>query len=158
MKAKKPIDKESARLRLAGVCASTETCESEAWEKLRRWGLGFAEAEEVIDELIEGRYIDDGRYARAYASDKLRFAGWGRNKIRMMLSAKRISPALITEALDSLDHDLYARALMKVARTRAKGLDLADYNDRAKLMRRLMSRGFESGLVVSAVNELREEE
>lgn len=156
-KERKPLSEEAARNRMASLCARSEMCESEIRIKLQRALVPADTAERIIDFLIENRFIDNARYARAFASDKAKFSGWGRNKIRMALIAKRIPESLITEALVAIDHPLYADALIRTARDRAAGLDLEDYSDRAKLCRRLLSRGYEMALVTSVIDHLRKE-
>lgn len=149
---------EGALTRMAALCSRSEMCESEIRIKLHRGGLSEDDAERVIDYLVEHRFIDNARYARAFASDKSRFSGWGRNKIRMALISKRIPERDIAAALDAIDHPQYASSLIKAARSRAAGLDLSDRADRAKLYRRLLSRGYESALVLSAIDHIRREQ
>ncbi|MDE6410259.1 MAG: RecX family transcriptional regulator [Muribaculaceae bacterium] len=153
---KKPITKEAALLRMADLCARGERCASEIREKLRKLMVPSSTANEIIEYLEENRYIDDLRFAKAYARDKVRFSGWGRNKIRMALAVKRISSSEIREALDELDEEEYLLSLTKAAEAKARTLDLTDYADRAKLYRHLASRGFESGLISKAIREIQE--
>lgn len=154
---KQPITYEKALERMTGLCARAEHCEFEIRDKLRRALLPAADIERVLDYLVTHRFVDDARYARAFAADKARFAGYGRLKIRMALIAKRIDVSYITDALDAIDHDMYAETLLKMARSRGATLDLEEYDDRAKLYRRLVSRGYESALVTSAIKRVREE-
>lgn len=154
---KRPLTYEKALERMTALCARAEHCEGEIREKLRRALLPSSDIDRVVDYLVTHRFVDDSRYARAFAADKVRFAGYGRLKIRMALVAKRIPSPLIAEALESIDNDEYSAALMKVARSRAASLDLDDYDDRAKLYRRLVSRGYESSLVSKAIQRVRAE-
>ncbi|MDE5790299.1 MAG: RecX family transcriptional regulator, partial [Muribaculaceae bacterium] len=114
-------------------------------------------ADEIIDYLEENRYIDNLRFAKAFARDKVRFSGWGRNKIRMALAVKRISSSEVSEALDEIDEDEYLLALAKAAEAKARNLDLADYEERAKLYRHLIARGFESNLISKAIRKIQDE-
>lgn len=155
---KPPLTKEKAIERMTGLCARAEHCESEIRDKLRRAGMSSADAESVIDYLVEHRFVDDARYARAFTSDRYRFSEYGRNKIRMALAAKHIDSGIIAEALADIDHDRYAEVLIKATRQRARSLDLEEYDQRAKLYRRLISRGYESPLVLSAIEKVRKEQ
>lgn len=155
---KTPLTVEKGIERMAALCARAEHCESEIRDKLRRAGMGGADVERVIDYLVEHHFIDDARYARAFTSDRVRFSEYGRNKILMALIAKHIDSHLIAEALDTIDHDQYAEVLLKATRQRARALDLDDYDQRAKLYRRLVSRGYESPLVLSAIRQVRQEQ
>ncbi len=154
---RKPLTKDAALLRMADLCARSEHCSSEIREKLRKLMLPASVADEIIDYLEENRYIDNLRFAKAFARDKVRFSGWGRNKIRMALAVKRISSSEVSEALDELDEDEYLLALAKAAEAKARNLDLADYEERAKLYRHLVARGFESNLISKAIRKIQDE-
>ena len=148
---------EAARLRMADLCARGEHCSHEIAEKLRKMQISHSVAEEIIDYLIENRYIDNLRFACAFARDKVKFSGWGKNKIRMALAAKRIDSSDIREALDEIDEDDYLNAVRKVAGAKARSLDLDDYDERSKLFRHLASRGFEAGIISATIRFLRED-
>eukprot|EP00825_Cyclidium_porcatum_P013541 TRINITY_DN17149_c0_g1_i3.p1 TRINITY_DN17149_c0_g1~~TRINITY_DN17149_c0_g1_i3.p1 ORF type:complete len:150 (-),score=12.85 TRINITY_DN17149_c0_g1_i3:18-467(-) len=61
----------------AVLCSRSEYCTSEIREKLKLWGLSPEEAVSVIEKLIAEKYVDDERFARAYAKDKFKFNRWG---------------------------------------------------------------------------------
>lgn len=154
---RKPISKEAATLRMASLCARSEQCEAEIRQKLLRMGLSQAYVQEVVAGLVEGRFIDNARFARSFARDKCRFSCWGRNKIRLGLMAKRISSADTAQALEAIEPDDYLDALKRAAAAKARGLDLSGpeaRENRMKLYRHLLSRGFESDLASQAVKEL----
>ena len=154
---KKPLTKEAALLRMADLCARGEHCSSEIREKLRKLMISASDANGIIDYLEENRYIDNLRFAKSFARDKVRFSGWGRNKIRMALAVKRISSSDIREALEEINEEDYEEAVSRAARAKARNLDLSDYEDRAKLYRHLASRGFESAVISNAIRDLRAE-
>lgn len=154
---KKPITAEAAFERMASLCARSEQCEADIRQKLFRMGIPPAQAAEIIDSLIGQRFIDNERFARAFANDKCRFSGWGRHKIRMALSAKRIGAADIALALDSIDPGDYTDALSRVASAKARGMDLngpEGRDSRIRLYRHILSRGFESDFAMKAVREM----
>ncbi len=155
---KKPITYDAARLKMADLCARAEHCEHEIREKLFKQGLSSSDIDRLIDFLIENRFIDNSRYAAGFARDKVRFSRWGRNKVRQALALKRIPSATIREALEEIGEDDYLEALHRAAIAKARGLSLDDYDDRAKLYRHLLSRGFESALISSEIVRLRKEQ
>ncbi len=138
-------------LRMAGLCAGAEQCAADIRNKILKKGFSPAEAEKMIAYLIANKYIDDARYSRAYAVDKVRFSGWGRMKVRIGLRAKGMSDSVITQALGYIPEIEYSEALQKVLLAKAKSLDLMDVKDRQKLYRHLASRGFESQLIITAM-------
>ncbi len=148
------VDIDKLRLRLAGVCAHAEQCEFDILTKLARAGASREEADEIVNFLKENKFLDNSRYARAFVNDKVRFAGWGRMKIRAALLAKRLSSGEIAQALEQIDDAEYEEALMRVAESKAKGLNLTDYRQRQKFYRAMMARGFESADISHAISRL----
>ena len=98
------------------LCARAEYCADDIRLKIRLWGGTDAQAQQVIDLLYRQHYLDDHRYASAFARDKVRFNGWGKLKIAAALRAKHLPDAVIDEALNALDPNEYQRALEKAIR------------------------------------------
>lgn len=89
--------------RAAALCSSSEHCIADIREKLSRWGIGEPDARTIVERLVQERFIDEERYAIAFAKDKFRFSGWGRIKIRYALQQKRIGNSDIVNALSLID-------------------------------------------------------
>lgn len=151
---KKTIDKEKALQSLSSLCSRSEQCEFDCRKKLMLKGLSRSDIDEVITTLISLQFIDDARFARSFANDKVRFSKWGKIKIRTALSAKRISPMHIAQALEQIDESEYFDALERTIASVSKKYDLNQYNDRQKLYRYLLSRGFESHIVSESIKKL----
>ena len=88
---RKPVSPEAMLLKMMDLCARSEQSSGEIRQKLYRKGITGHEARKIIDRLIDDSFIDDSRFARAFANDKARFALWGRRKIRAGLAAKGIT-------------------------------------------------------------------
>lgn len=142
---------EEMLVRMAGLCAGAEQCAVDIRQKILKQGFSVEEAEKMLVYLRANKYIDDSRYARAYAIDKVRFSGWGKMKVKMGLRTKGMSDSLISQALDSMPEKDYVEVLYKVLLAKARSLDLGEIKDRQKLYRHLASRGFESQLIISAI-------
>ena len=151
---KKVLSRDQALLRMADLCARSEQCPYDICRKLLLKGMAAADVESVIAELSDRGFLDSARYAGCFARDKVKFAAWGRLKIRAALAAKRIPSAQIAEALASIDDEEYLEALHRAARAKVASLDLSLRDDRAKLFRHLLSRGFEPDAVTRIVNNL----
>lgn len=151
--AKKPADPEALLKRMAGLCAKSEQCTFDISTKLYKAGLPKEKREEIIDYLRANRYLDDARFARSFASFKVRFAAWGKRKIRMALAAKRIPSSLIADAIDAIDEEDYINALRRVVESKKRDLNITDRQERAKLYSRLLARGFESSLISKVLTE-----
>lgn len=157
-RAERKITPEAARIRLADLCARSEQCEFDLRRKLANTKLPIQQQEDIIRYLADNKFIDNRRFAGSFARDKVRFAGWGRNRIRMALALKRIDSSIITEALATVSDDDYHDGLLKAARAKARNLDLSVYNDKVKLYRHLASRGFTSSEISEVIKILRDEE
>ncbi|MDE6523411.1 MAG: recombination regulator RecX [Muribaculaceae bacterium] len=148
---RRPPTAEEMLVKMAGLCAGAEQCSADIRQKILKQGFSVEEAEKMIAYLHANKYIDDSRYARAYSVDKVRFSGWGKMKIRVGLRAKGMSDAVISQALAYISEGDYMEALEKVLIAKARSLDLKEIKDRQKLYRHLVSRGFESQLIISAL-------
>lgn len=144
-------------MQMAGVCARSEHCESEIREKLRQLGLGSLNSDEVLRQLVEDDFINSSRYAKAFTNDKFRLGQWGRVKIQAALASKGVSEKDIQAALSEINEKEYRETLARLASAQSDGIDLEVYRDRAKVIRHLLSRGFESTLVIEAIADLRRE-
>lgn len=147
---KRPITPERARVRAEELCARAEHCSGEIREKLLRWGLTRVDADAIVDALVDTRFIDDARFARAFVRDRVRFARWGRRKIAAALYQKRIDRATIAEALDAIDPDEYLEAARAVVAAKARNYD-GTYESRARIYRAAAARGFEPDIISRAI-------
>jgi regulatory protein len=126
-------------------CAYQERCSAEVIEKLVRMGAQDGEILIVLNALIENKFLDDARFAAAYAVGKLRIKHWGINKIKQGLQLKKLDPALIQDSLQKMyDQENYFGILQQIADR--KWRELAKEKDpwtrKQKLFRFLASRGF----------------
>ncbi len=147
------LTKEEALGKAASLCSGSEHCISQIEEKLLSWGISDKEAEGVISRLVEEKFIDNKRFARAYCHDKFRYNHWGRMKIRQMLRHLRLTDEEIAEGMSTIPDDGYAEKLNDVLRAKDRTLkDTDNYLRKGKLVRHLLSKGFETELAVDAVD------
>ena len=139
----KEITEEQAFSKLSALCARAEHCRQEMAEKMRRWQLPADAQERVINRLIDGRFINDERYCRAFVHDKLQYAKWGRRKIEQALYMKRIPDEVIDTVLGEVEPDTYIEMLRPMLRAKCKSIKAgSDYELECKLIKFAMSRGF----------------
>ncbi|MCM1337983.1 MAG: RecX family transcriptional regulator [Candidatus Amulumruptor caecigallinarius] len=151
--ATRPVPPSEALARLESLCASAERCTWEVRAKLRRWSVSADEAERIIESLQKRHFLNDERFARAFVRDRLRFARWGKLKIRAALYAKHVPLWMVDEAMTEIDDDEYLGALITVltARARAMGEEARTYDGRTRLFRYAASRGYELSLIASTI-------
>lgn len=85
--------------RLMALCSRSEKSEYDAREYMLSHGASEEDADLAVEYLVKNSFVDNERYAAAYAADKFRFAKWGERKIVTALRQKRIPDAIITEAI-----------------------------------------------------------
>ena len=112
------------------------------------------EAQKILDVLVSEKYVDDKRYAAAYAREKAMISGWGETKIRYMLSAKRIDRSIVDQALTEIDADKADSRLQKLLENKAKSLK-EDPQMRLKLIRFVLGRGYKYDDVVKVIASLK---
>ena len=140
---KKEKTEEEAFLQLAALCANAEHCQYEMLEKMKRWELSEEAQARVMAQLIEERYVDDRRYARAFVKDKIRYNKWGRRKVQQGLWMKRIDKEIQDEVLDDIDEKEYLDVLKPLLKQKRKSIKAnSDYELNQKLVRFAYGRGF----------------
>ena len=105
--------------RLQRQCARMEYCVSDIRRKTLKALEGDEDAaERVVASLVKDRFVDDRRFAAAFAREKSALQGWGTVKIRFQLRGKGVSDEIITEALQEIDPEKAASKLDKLAADR----------------------------------------
>ncbi len=132
-----------AYLTLTALCARAEHCQWEMLEKMRRWEMTEEAQARVMARLVEERYVDDERYARAFVNDKVRYNKWGRRKVDQALWQKHIDEDVRQRVLDEVDDETYLAVLRPLLQQKRKATKAAsDYELNQKLVRFALGRGF----------------
>lgn len=138
------ITEEEALCRMTALCSTSEQCEHKIREKLVKAGLDSNAIEKIIIYLYDERYLDEDRFANAYAKDKLLYNKWGRIKIGQNLRMLHVSQQSIATALDELPETEYMHILQSLLAGKARSVKAAnDYERNMKLIRFALGRGFE---------------
>ncbi len=139
---------QEAYLTLTSLCANAEHCQWEMLEKMRRWELSEDAQTRIINRLVDERYIDDERFARAFVKDKVRYNKWGRRKVEQALWQKHIDEAIRQLVLDEVDEDEYIRVLRPMLQQKRRSVKAAtDYELNGKLIKFALSRGFTMDII-----------
>lgn len=152
---KKYLTKEQVLQKLKHYCAYQERCHSEVKEKLYSMGVWKSEHDSIISSLIEENYLNEERFAIAYAGGKFRVKQWGRVKIKYELQQKQVTEYCIKKALKQIDEEEYRQLLNKKAEEKYNSLKNEQYLVRTKkTMDYLLQRGFEFELLSAAINHI----
>lgn len=145
---KMDITAEEAFSRLAALCARGERCRGDMLDKMRLWGLTDGERAAVMAKLEEGRYVDDERYARAFARDKVRYAKWGRRKIEQALRMKHVDGEIVDSVLDGIGDSDYLSVLRPLLKQKLRTTKAADTRElHHKMVRYALGRGYTMDLL-----------
>ena len=135
-------------------CARREYCVSDIRRKaLQRLEFDASATEEVVSALVADGYVDDRRYAAAYAREKSALSGWGPVKIRSALLARGVARDAVLEALEEIDPERAAANLEKVLETKWRTLR-DDPQGRLKLIRFALSRGYDYEPIRSLIERI----
>ena len=140
--------------RLQKLCSKAEYCTADIRRKALKDLEGDADAaDKVVASLVEDRYVDDARYASAFAREKATIQGWGPVKIRFQLRGKGITDAVIAEALQEIEPEKAGDKLDRLLTAKAHTLQ-GDPQFRLKLLKFGLTRGYEYDETEAAVSKI----
>jgi regulatory protein len=130
--------------KLRHFCAYQERSQAQVIRKMKVLSVDTEFHENLLAALVEEKFLDQQRYAAAYARGKSRIKGWGIRKITSHLKfelGEDFLPDLVNESADldmaknKLRKDLEKKAVV-LARKQDKSIQ-------SKLVRFCLARGFE---------------
>lgn len=144
----KQMSEQEALLRLTSLCSTAEHCSHEMLEKMRRWEIDEDAQTRIMEYLVKEKYIDDERYARFFAKDKIRYNKWGRRKVEQAMWQKHIDADIQQRVLDEIDDDEYLLILRPLLKSKRRTVKAANnYEMNMKLIRFAMGRGFTMDII-----------
>lgn len=149
---KKKLSPPEALAKMYRYCAYQERSHQEVKNKLFELGLRQNEGDEIVSRLITEGFLNEERFAKAFAGGKFRMKKWGRLKIMNELEAKGLTKNCIKSGLKEIDEDDYRKTL--TALLTKKSLDLDENNQfvkKDKLSKYAIQKGFEPDLVWSII-------
>ena len=150
----KPLSPDQVLDKMAKYCAYQERCVKDVRDKLKAFEISEEEKAKIIDYLLDNRFVNDERYAKAFVRGKVNQSGWGVNKIRFHLIQKGIVKDIIEEALGQTDEEAYRQRLIEILETKSKTVKAAnDFEKKRKLAAYAMQKGFEGSLVWEVLKE-----
>ena len=151
---KKKYTPKEAKQKIAKYCAYQERCHQEVRDKVYSFGLTPDDVELIIYELIQQNFINEERYAIAFARGKFNYKKWGRNKIKMELKRKKISDYCIKKGMNEIDGDKYYDVLNGILEKKVNSLKaIKGYQKNYKAAQFAISKGYEPDLVWTALKE-----
>ncbi|MEY4629357.1 MAG: hypothetical protein RLZZ595_1683 [Bacteroidota bacterium] len=155
---KRVLTPEQAYVKIRHYCAYQERTHQEVKFKLVGYGVKWSEASKLIAKLIEEGFLNEERFARAFAGGKFRSKDWGRKKIEIELRKKQISTYCIQKALkEEIGIEDYEKKLIKLAQKKWKLLgakEISGYEKQAKTRQFLLMKGFENEIITQTLKKI----
>lgn len=139
--------------KLRHYCAYQERCHEEVRTKLLSLKIYGDGLEEIINQLIEEDFLNEERFAKAYAGGKFRMKKWGKAKIIQGLKARKISEYCIKKGLQEIPDNDYNKTLQTLVNAALKKYASANvFETKSKTAAYLHGRGYESELIWEMIN------
>lgn len=143
--------------KIANYCAYQERTHEEVRQRLAKFFVLLDDAEIIISQLIEDKYLNEHRYAQTYAGGKFRVKKWGKNRILYELKRKNLSEYSIRSAMKEIKETDYRETLQKLAEKKLESLESKESNNlilKKKLATYLIQKGYEPELVWEMVEQV----
>lgn len=144
----KSLSKDQVLSKLQQYCAKQDRCQSEVIKKLSSFYLDVEEKEEIINSLIDDRFLDEDRFVQTYVKSKFNQNKWGKNKIRYSLEGKQVGRRFIENWIDSIDEEQYSITIQQLIQSKNNSIKNDDELKRKhKIAQYLAGKGYESEIV-----------
>lgn len=154
-KSKKRLTPTEALGKIQRYCAYQERSHKEVKTKLFEYGLYASQVDELISMLITDGFLNEQRFAKAYAGGKFRMKKWGRLKIKNELEFLGLTKNCIRQGLKELEDADYTKTLKSLILKKSETLaDENIFRKRDKVARYAIGKGYEPELVWGLLKEL----
>jgi regulatory protein len=119
--------------------------------KARLLRLGFENnlVDDVLEELVQDKTLDDTIFAEAFAADYTKLKPKGNIFIRRELTKKGISEEIIENLIQGRDERFLVEEFIQKKLAR---FNLKDPKDKRRIIQRLLTRGFTPSVVYEVLN------
>lgn len=146
---------EEAKRKIERYCVYQERCHQDIEKKLKEMRMIPQAIDEIITHLIQHNFLNETRFAQAFARGKFTQKKWGKIRITHELKMRKISAYNIKLALKEISNSAYLDTFYTLAEKRLKQLE-AETNStkkRKKIADYLLYRGWESAMIYEFINE-----
>jgi len=152
---KKMADPAEALAKIYHYCAYQERSHLEVKNKLFEYGLRIDEVDEILARLITEGFLNEERYAKAFAGGKFRMMKWGRLKIQRDLETAGLTSKCIARGLAEIDQKDYLKTLATLIKKKSSQTSEPDlFKKKNKLARFAIGKGYEPELVWDAIRDI----
>lgn len=130
-------------------CAFQERCEADVRKKLSSFPCSVAQRDAIVQQLIDNDFLNEQRFVEIFVRSKVKEC-WGKLKIRQALFAKKVAADLVDSQMATIDEEQYQQNLVSVM-DKWKRLNPSDVDNRSKLIRTLLTKGYEMGDILKHI-------
>lgn len=143
-----------ALIKIQSYCAYQERSHKEVKNKLFEYGLYSSEVDELLSKLIVDGFLNEERFAKAFAGGKFRIKKWGRLKIKQELEMLGLTKRCVAIGLKEIDSSDYSKTLKALIRKKATLTGEPNlYKKRNLVARFVIGKGYESEIVWEFVKD-----
>lgn len=151
------MEKEKIYKQLRSYCNRAERCPMDIEVWLRKKEIEGSDCKPFIEQLQEEGLIDENRFIRAFASDKLRFSHWGYYKIRRELLMRNLPEYAVEQITQQVMEEEGEEEILKPLLEKRLFLKLQESEDQGKnfdeevwkLFDYFVNKGFKREMVVT---------
>jgi regulatory protein len=152
---KKKYSPKESLARIQRYSAYQERSHKEVKNKLFEYGLYSTQVDEIISQLITDGFLNEERFAKAYAGGKFRIKKWGRIKIKHELKALGLTKNCIQRGLNEIESSDYSKTLKALIKKKAtESRETNPFKKRDKIARFVIGKGYEAELVWEYVRDI----
>ncbi len=149
------MDAEELYQKIASYCAYQERSLKEVTQKLVSWEVPDSLHQKYIDLLISEKYLEQERFANTFARSKIHLKKWGKTKVKIHLRQKGVDESTINDSLSQISPEEYRENAKKLVLIKRRNLKQSNNKvlDAQKIVRYLLSKGFEMDVIKKALDE-----
>lgn len=141
--------------KLEHYCAYQERCHEDVRQKMHQLNVPYRQRDELVVHLIENNYLNEERFAIAFARGKHRIKLWGKQRISNELKLRNISSRIINTAIKELsDQEYYDNFTCLAEKIWQQTTESNLLLKKKKCTEFLLRKGYETSLVYDKIHEL----
>ncbi len=144
----KTYSSQEAKGKIQRYCAYQERSHQEVKRKLYEYGLSTNDVNALLTDLITDGFLNEERYAKAFAGGKFRMKKWGRLKIVHALESQGLTKNCIKSGLKEIDESDYERVITEfILKKNHEYTEENTYAQKDKISKAAILKGYEPELV-----------
>ena len=137
-------------------CSYQERCISEVEQKLKELTVQKKKIPEIINQLQKEGYLNEERFAKAFAGGKFRLNKWGRHKIEFEMRIRGIPELMIQEGMAEIDDAEYLQTLKELMIHKFNEIKSdKNLNIREKIINFASGKGYEMEFILGFLKEMK---